>query len=483
MISRRLFASVCGALAWSSVQAQLTPQFVARPAAPWTGMAFAGVTTALDIDGDADQDVMVGSQLGMFSLPTLGLLRNDGGGRFTDVSAAQLPPGGPQATVLLPFDADGDGDADVFLGGYYGTSAMLLNQGNGTFVRTPMPAPFPGFAATADFDGDGDLDLAITESNFGLARQTLWVNDGTGAFTLGTILGPGWLGGTMHPFDHDGDGDLDLLTGRNPIRLWRNDGGFVFTDIGATAIVQPPTSGSVMGIHAAGDLDGDGDVDLVVSMNGIPDIVMLQQGGVFAPSNLLPHSLSNWLRLEDVDRDGDLDVVHGPILRLSLNNGNGTFTDGASRLQAGSLYAPTFADLDGDGDVDWLGTASLTTMDLVVNRAIDLEVPTPQVGQPWPVAIASQPGYATTSHPCLLAVGLVRLAQPWTIPGLGDLWVDPAAAALFGSVVPMARGKVTFAFQMPAAPQLVGLPLHLQGLVDPTPSTPRFTAAVCTEIH
>lgn len=152
------------------------------------------------------------------------------------------------------------------------------------------------------------------------------------------------------------------------------------------------------------------------------------------------------------------------------------FTDGATRIGAGNLSVPAVADFDADGDTDLIGAESLSSMTTVVNRALDLFVPLPQIGQPWSVALGSQPGYALLDHPCVLAVGLVRWPQPLALPGLGLLWLDPAAAALFPGLVPAIGGACLFPFVVPAAPSLVGLPLHVQGLVAPLPAGPRLTA-------
>ncbi len=225
-------------------------------------------------------------------------------------------------------DLDGDGDMDAVFGKDNGALLSFANDGAGGFTAlTGAANPFDGvdvgFASTpssVDLDGDGDLDVVVGARD-GTLRS--FANDGAGGFTA--------LTGTANPFadldvgsfstpsfvDLDGDGDLDAVVGDyyGTLHSFANDGVGGFTEL----------------TGAANPFDG---VDV---------------GSYSAPSFV------------DLDGDGDLDAVVGAqdgTLRSFANDGAGGFAalTGAANpfdgVDVGSYSAPSFVDLDGDGDLD-----------------------------------------------------------------------------------------------------------------------------------
>ncbi len=222
------------------------------------------------------------------------LYRNMGHGRFTDVSATALIGGkfGPALGVVTA-DFNGDGWIDIYVGNDGEPNLLWINQRDGTFRETALLA---GVALTSegkaeasmgvdagDFNGDGHEDLVMTE----LTGQgaNLYVNDGSGRFrdasaasSLGRLSLP-YTGWGMGWFDFNNDGWLDLLMVNGTIIanegashpfpygqrkvLLRNLGAGQFenvTDQAGTAFAL-----SEAGRGAAfGDIDNDGDVDVVV---------------------------------------------------------------------------------------------------------------------------------------------------------------------------------------------------------------------------
>jgi hypothetical protein len=225
------------------------------------------------------------------------LYRNLGNGRFADVTARALVGGafGPALGVSTA-DFDGDGWIDIYVGNDGAPNQLWINQKDGTFRDTA----FLGGAAVSgagnseasmgidagDFDNDGDEDLFVT--NWMSQMNVLYVNDGTGTFEdrrapagLGTpsLARTGF--GTAF-FDFDNDSLLDLLAvngsvarieaqARNrepfPLRmanqLYRNAGGGRFEDVSARvgeAFEQLHVSRGA----AFGDVDNDGDIDVVI---------------------------------------------------------------------------------------------------------------------------------------------------------------------------------------------------------------------------
>lgn len=153
--------------------------------------------------------------------------------------------------------------------------------------------------------------------------------------------------------DVDGDGDVDVLTTGYPSNtLWLNSGG-VWTD-------SHQDLGSGAHAVALGDLDGDGDLDAFVGYGGfyddIPNRVLLNTGGVFTDSG---QSLGNdktlAVALGDLDGDGDLDALVGndSHSKILLNNGAGVFSESPwLEEHFGQTTAVALGDLDGDGDLD-----------------------------------------------------------------------------------------------------------------------------------
>ena len=242
-----------------------------------------------DYDNDGDLDIVawgpytddIGSQYHCYS----GILRNDGGGKFTSVDKGQLPSLCSGEMQWGDFDRDGDldllfaGDTAYFSGGSAYT-AVYRNDG-GTLVQTPDR--FLGLSgakvAWGDFDKDGDLDFAVCGSNMqgGEAGTGGGQNVPTsivyrlvgGRFeefyrpSIGEIGDPAWI-------DYDNDGDLDLVisgftfipssSGSPHVGLtliYRND-GISFT------LEFPEGFNKPEGNVDVGDFDGDGDQDFVV---------------------------------------------------------------------------------------------------------------------------------------------------------------------------------------------------------------------------
>ena len=240
------------------------------------------------------------------------LYRNRGDGTFVDVTAAAgvAREYGP-ALGVAAFDADADGWPDVYVANDGEPNQLWMNRGDGTFDNRALlaGAALNGAGRTeasmgvdaGDFDADGDDDLFMTH----LTRETntLYVNDGSGLFedrTAAAGLGPPsvrYTGFGTGWFDFDNDGRLDLLAVNGavqarhqrfamgawnvsapadgplplhqPNQLFRNLGNGRFADVtgraGAVFELSEVSRGA-----AFGDVDNDGDVDVLVTNNGGP---------------------------------------------------------------------------------------------------------------------------------------------------------------------------------------------------------------------
>ncbi len=318
----------------------LTARF--RLARPLRGDMPASATTALalgDLDGDGHLDMVAvnddldpnyGGTAAYYTSTRVWL--GNGHGAFTD-SGQALTGSFTHVTSAALGDLDGDGDLDLVLGLFNTTIIIFRNDGRGVFALFQSYTDFnvtgTHALALADLDGDGDLDLV--EGNIGANR--VWLNDGSGAFTdSGQALGAADTVG-LALADLDGDGDLDLVAGNrrtgDTSAVWLNDGSGVFTDSGQA--LAGAGSAALGGALALGDLDGDGDPDLVIryacaSISGTcNDATILYRNdgsGVFTSVRTFS-GFTNAVALGDLNGDGHLDLVEGRA------NGNPANSSGA----------------------------------------------------------------------------------------------------------------------------------------------------------
>lgn len=206
-----------------------------------------------------------------------------------------------------------------------GATGTAIDAHDGALVELETPAPRAGKVVAlvaADLDGDCDDDVVIATSG---AAPALWRRDGL-TFTEVGSLGTTTIA-AVAAADVDRDGDLDLVTGGGgTLTLWRNDGGGTFaTDAAALAANGRVTAVSAL---ALGDLDGDGNPELVVGQAGGKLVAWLgEPGGTgsFLPADAaVPPVPLDVVRLVLADADGDFDpdlavAVKGAAMRLYID--------------------------------------------------------------------------------------------------------------------------------------------------------------------
>lgn len=266
------------------------------------------------------------------------LYRNVGGAGFEDVSA-RLPKCPIQdSRGGIWCDLDGDGLLDLYVGGYerpgYQLDVVYRGAGRDGFQliwQTPKRMPARGLAA-ADYDEDGDLDVYV--SNYRLAPNLLWRNDGKGGLTdvaaAAGVAGDGGLGAWGHTIgsawgDLDDDGHVDLFVGnfshrpayQDRPKFYRNlgpDRGWTFADMSAKAALAWQES---FASPALADVDNDGDLDLLFTTVYPRDHCVLYRndGGWKFTDVTKPAGVSGRNTYQaawaDFDRDGDVDLVMG----------------------------------------------------------------------------------------------------------------------------------------------------------------------------
>ena len=257
----------------------------------------------LDFDNDGWIDIyfLNGAPLQGTSVaksPTNVLYRNNGDFTFTDVTDAAGVGDLGYGLGVVAGDYDQDGDWDLYVSNF-GQNVLYVNNGDGTFrnatheAMLTMPDKFGAGCSFVDIDGDGDLDLYAASyvqftydkhitrmigkhqfhpgpTDYPASHDTLFRNEGDGTFTdISLLSGIGKIATTsmgVLAFDVDDDGDSDIVVVNDqlPNSLLINDGHGVFSDEGIPSGIAFDRTGKAngnMGIDCA-DLDGDGLVDL-----------------------------------------------------------------------------------------------------------------------------------------------------------------------------------------------------------------------------
>jgi hypothetical protein len=271
-------------------------------------------------------------------------------------------------------DLNGDGKLDVVsanFGGFgalgSGSVSVLLGKGDGTFQAVPgavnVGRASPIAIALGDFNGDGKLDLACADVLGG--TLTIFLGNGDGTFHVGNTFSVGTLPLALAVADVNGDHKLDLVVtsagaqpqsaGQVAIYLGNGDGTF--------QLGQSIPVGALPSAVAAGDLNGDGKVDVVLTSAATGTVNVLLGNGTFqAPVSLAVGTGPIAVKLVDLNADGKLDLVtvnsKSSTLSVLLGNGDGTFQLAVNYPVSEDPEALAVADLNGDGKLDLVVTSN-----------------------------------------------------------------------------------------------------------------------------
>jgi len=321
-----------------------------------------GSTDWGDYDYDGDLDILITGFIGNANFISK-IYRNDNN-NFVDVYANLINVVSGSSTW---FDYDNDGDLDVLLCGYTGTSYItkIYRNNFGLFsdINANLPGVVSGTASYGDYDNDGDLDILIVgHSSYGDISR-IYRNDNLTFNDINANM-IGLSSGSSDWADYDNDGDLDiLLSGYTEeecvTKIYQNNSG-VFNDLNANIL------GVSSGTALWGDYDNDGDFDIILTgknnENNKITRIYDNNDGIFTESSLdfLDFAYAA-VAMGDYDNDGDSDIllsgaVYGGLATRFLKNENSSFVEMDLGLPGVWNCSTDFGDYDNDSDLDVLIT-------------------------------------------------------------------------------------------------------------------------------
>jgi uncharacterized protein (TIGR03437 family) len=316
--------------------------------------------TTADVNADGRADVVTGNQDG-----TTTVLLSLGNGEFRSRFSTYA---GGRVTALVAEDFDGDGQVDVGAGHRVlgvpvapvpvGAVSLLFNGGDGR-IGTPNVGYLGRRLATGDFNGDGRLDLlgGDTQSkSFGIG-----LGDGRGRFSLSEYKPLGLNGGaeTMGVADFNGDGWQDFISAAGP-----NGGAatIIYWGDGTGRFTPGLTLATGAYAVAAGDLNGDGKIDVAIADRDASAIVIALNngmGGFSEPVRYPNLTYPGAMVLADFNGDGASDIAVLTVPTQDMRTVSILFNDGTGKLAPPVSYpmgveptSLTTGDFNADGKPD-----------------------------------------------------------------------------------------------------------------------------------
>ncbi|MEQ9391498.1 MAG: FG-GAP-like repeat-containing protein [Balneola sp.] len=327
-----------------------------------TDANFAVSVFAGDVDGDGDLDLMSASRFG----DEITWYENDGNQDFTTHIVSIDADG---ARSVFAADVDNDGDLDI-LSASENDDKVVWFENDGandpSFTERVVSTNANGAKSVfaADVDGDGDIDIMSASTN---DDKIAWYeNNGAPnpSFTEHVITTNADGAYSVFAGDVDGDGDIDLMSAStldDKIAWYENEGNQNFTEH-----VVSTNAGDTEYVHAA-DVDGDGDLDILSASFSDDKIAWYENDGSADPSfteRIVSTSVDGARSLYpgDIDGDGDIDIATASFNRSKIswfeNDGNQAFIERVVSTSANGANSVFAADVNGDGNLDLISAST-----------------------------------------------------------------------------------------------------------------------------
>jgi hypothetical protein len=353
----------------------------AAPVMHFSPLANGGALAVADMDEDGRLDVLLDA-----TDDSIFVALGDGAGGFPTPAGPAMPQDAIYSTLG---DLNGDGADDLvstpYLGGPPNAVSVQLGDGAGDWLPgVVQPALATSVLHLADLNGDGALDLLSGNEFSGLVAA---LGDGAGGLGASTASS-GIEVMRIATADIDGDGFADaIVDGEEPtffgdpqfmLKVYRGDGagGFVAYAHLLTYDLWDPFGGEPKPPHGqaqAGDLDGDGDADIVFSGHQQSRVWLNMAGSLGAGTAIVAGNAyalgTDALRLADFDGDGRLDMltINETYASVLYGTGTGSFGPSVQLAPIKSVSSLEVADIDLDGRLDLVVGRSAGTISVLRN--------------------------------------------------------------------------------------------------------------------
>jgi Bacterial Ig-like domain (group 3)/FG-GAP-like repeat len=386
--------------------------------------------------GDFNKDGYVDLAVVNRQTSTISILLGTSGGGFLPPSQIALDSYTQDDIQVADFNNDGNLDLVVAVSGTVDLMPgphleVFLGNGDGTFVPVPYTAQQlvfqnPSRMVLGDFDRDGLIDVATTKGN---GQFSSMKNIGNGVLTEKAVYTTTEITGYASGIaagDFDGDGNLDIAVSEmtsNKIFLFYGLGDGTFTKSAYTIDLTDPTTGPQD--VQAGDFNGDGKDDLaIVSVSGsgntLPPLKIALSNGAartFATPVDYGHLQDGMEALiKDIDGDGKLDVLVAEFRGVSIFHGNGDGTFGAQQTIGTFDLGLAVDDFDRDGGPDIVGTDFVSgKVDIYLNTCGQIALNLTSSANPVVAGTAVTVTGTVVSPPAAAATGTLTLKQGTTV--------------------------------------------------------------------